>query len=241
MIAAEEISFHRTPLTLIVAGVAAALEIVCTLDDARRMQLYNDFRLGIFWQVWQGELWRPVTTTLLHGNLLHAGFNLAWWVPLASAVERRFGPARLALLTLLVAAGSTMAQYVYADYLEPDVQLQGGMVGMSGVVYGLFGFVWASRARSPDLARLARPETLRLLLGWAVFCWVATVGELMSIANMAHGVGLALGYTMGQALFARTYRGLWRAAALALLVATLGTLVGAPGHAGYEMSRLWRP
>ena len=32
-------------------------------------------------QIWSGQLWRPLTSCLLHGDILHLVFNLYWlWI-----------------------------------------------------------------------------------------------------------------------------------------------------------------
>ena len=63
------IDFNRTPVTLIIMAVSVALDLVCTFDHPRRNFYYNDAQLGIWIQIWEGQLWRPFTTTVLHGGL----------------------------------------------------------------------------------------------------------------------------------------------------------------------------
>ena len=151
MLPKPDINFQRTPVTLILAAVAVALELACTFDDAqdggRRLAYYHD-SLGILPSIWAGELWRPFTTTLLHGGLLHAAFNCYWLVIFGSALENRFGPFRTLGLIVLLGYVSTLPQFIVSNYnTGPKEQI--AVVGLSGVVYGLFGillvafFLWA--------------------------------------------------------------------------------------------------
>src|SRR5690606_15962661 len=63
-------------------------------------------------------------------------------------------------------------------------------LGMSGVVFGLFGFVWM-RSRFVPRSQFLMPRDLVVwMLGWLVICTTGFVGP---IANVAHGVGLLVG------------------------------------------------
>lgn len=240
MISSPRISFERTPFTLLLAATVVALEVVCQLEPSRRDYYYNDVRLGIFWPIWLGEIWRPFTTTLLHANLLHAAFNTYWLLVFGTAIEDRWGPWRTAPLVVLLAMVSSLDQYVLADYWQPDYQRQGGLVGLSGVVYGLFGLVWAGRRKVPGWSEVCPRDTVRLMIGWLIFCQVATWLEIMPIANAAHFGGLVQGGLIGLAAFAPRHRRWWLALAVLVAVAVLATLIAAPGHAGYEASRVYR-
>lgn len=240
MLPLPPLSFARTPFTLLVAAVVFALEVVSVLDPSRRDYYYDDLQLGIFWPIWIGQVWRPATTTLLHGNPLHMAFNAYWLVVFGTALEERWGPWRLALVTVLLAYVSTLDQYVFAEYLVSDYRQQGGMVGFSGVVYGLFGLAWAGSRRVADLAVICSRDTVRLMVGWLVFCFVATELGDLPVANAAHLGGLAQGWLIGQAVFATERRRLWLAAAGLWATVSLATLVAAPGHAGYEAAQLYR-
>ena len=113
MIAFPKLDFNRTPATLVVATAAAALEIALLLDDVqeggRRVAMYNDL-LGILPRLWAGELWRPFTTCLMHGDLLHAAFNLYWLLWFGVALEERLGSYRMLGLMVLLGYVSMMPE-----------------------------------------------------------------------------------------------------------------------------------
>ena len=128
------------------------------------------------------QLWRWFTPMLLHFSLTHLVFNLAWGLYLGRQFEQRLGGTMLVLLTLSVAMLSNAAQLVM-------VNPQFG--GMSGVVYGLFGYFWLSGLINPAQrlhisSGLAGFMLLWLLLGFFDLLWV-------SMANWAHLAGLLAG------------------------------------------------
>lgn len=223
-----EINFQRTPVTLIIAALAFALEVVSVLDPERRMFHYNELRLGIWLQVWQGEVWRPFTTTLLHGSPLHALFNIFWLVRFGSALENWFGPARMLLLIVLLAFASSMAQYTLT--FDPSY-----MVGLSGVMYGLFGMVWIGRRYVSGFQFVCDDTTVRILLAWFLIAILITNLGLMNIANVAHGAGLVFGVLYGLTAFQVRHRWTWGAISAVATVIVLATLVAAPWHPHYQL------
>ena len=239
MLPKPDINFQRTPVTLILAAVAVALELACTFDDAqdggRRLAYYND-SLGILPSIWAGELWRPFTTTLLHGGLLHAAFNCYWLVIFGSALENRFGPFRTLGLIVLLGYVSTLPQFIVSNYnTGPKEQI--AVVGLSGVVYGLFGILLVGRRWQPELNAVCDDRTVRLLVGWFVLCIFLTHFGWLPVANIAHGAGLAFGILYGLAVFDGRRRLRWAAVATVATLLVLCTLIYCPGHAGYRRQR----
>jgi membrane associated rhomboid family serine protease len=79
-----------------------------------------------------GEWYRILTVALIHGSVMHLGFNMyALWV-LGNPLEGLFGKARfLAIFFFSLVTGSLTSLY-----LNPVYQLS---VGASGALFGLFG------------------------------------------------------------------------------------------------------
>lgn len=137
--------------------------------------------------LWQ-QPWRLISPVLLHFSWLHIVFNLLWWLDLGRRIERQ---SRLLLMTLLVL--TSLAGNV-AQALQ-GVSLFGGL---SGVIYGLLGYIWViDRFNAP---RYHLPQSilvfmlLWLLLGMSGLFSVVGFG---SIANMAHLGGLVAGVVCG--------------------------------------------
>lgn len=161
------------------------------------------------------EPWRLVTSILPHGSVMHLVFNLYWMWALGTALERLVGPARYLGFVLLAAVVSSGAEWLLAS----------GGIGLSGVVYGLFGLLWTMRNK-PRYVGLVDRTTAKLFMVWFVLCIVLTYTGIMGIANFAHGFGLLIGVIVGRAMKARgTARILWAAGAAALAAAVL-TLAG---------------
>jgi len=239
MLPRPEINFQRTPVTLIIAALVAALEIVFTLDEfqrgdpVRRVTYYNDY-LGILPRIWAGEVWRPFTSTLMHGNLLHAGFNVYWLLIFGPVLEHRFGSYRTLGLIVLLGYVSMMPEYVIGSYRREEPIM---IVGLSGIVYGLFGVLWVGRRWRSELRAVCTDETTQLLLGWFVLCIVLTYLDVMRVANIAHGAGFLFGALYGLVAFDVQRRLRWVVLASVVSLLVLATLIACPGHRGYEHVR----
>jgi GlpG protein len=133
----------------------------------------------------KGQVWRLVTPIFIHFGLLHLLFNSMLLRDLGSLIEMRFGSVYFGGLVLALAVGSNLGQ---AFWSSPNFG------GMSGVDYGLFGFLWI-RGRCDRFATWRIPSnTVFMLLGWFVLC---LVGIIPNVANAAHAVGLGLGMAWG--------------------------------------------
>jgi len=234
MIPTPEINFNRTPVTLILAALALALEIISTLDPERRVMYLVDFKLGMWSYIWMWEIWRPFTSAVLHINFIHAIFNVYWLAVFGPTIENWLGSYRTLGLIVLLAYVSSLAQYVYGNWLNADIHAHGSGVGLSGVVYGLFGLLWVGSWYRAELRLICNPQTVQLFIAWFFFCVAVTYLDWMRFGNLAHAAGWAQGMLLGMAIFKKSQR-LWWASAAALFAALmLGTLIAAPGHAGYE-------
>ena len=68
--------------------------------------------------------------------------------------------------------------------------------GLSGVGYGLFGYLWMRVVHDPGCGLLLTRSMVFVSLGWFFLC---LTGALGSVANMAHTVGLVLGMCVAYA------------------------------------------
>ena len=138
------------------------------------------------------ELWRLVTPIFLHFGIMHLLFNMLWLHDLGSSLETRYGTPRFAGMVLIIAILSVLAQSVAPITWGPfSGGWRGG--GMSGVVYGLLGFIWVRMRLDPSSRLFLHPTTLMLMIGWLFVCVALTQSGSMSIANLAHVVGLLVG------------------------------------------------
>lgn len=137
-------------------------------------------------EISRGEFWRLFTPVLVHGGELHLLLNLMWLLDLGSMIEGRQGTGRLGLLVLVTAVLSNLGQY----YLTGSPWF----CGLSGVVYGLLGYIWMRGKFDPASGLFLHPHTVAMMLIWFALCFTGLLGP---IANGSHAVGLILGVTWG--------------------------------------------
>ncbi len=136
-------------------------------------------------EVRHGQVWRLVTPIFLHFNLLHLAFNMFWLFDLGGAIERRLGSVYLGILILALAITSNTGQYMLAGPM---------FGGMSGVVYGLLGYIWMKSRFDPGSGFYLRSSTVTMMLIWLLLCFTGLLGP---IANGAHTIGLLVGTAWG--------------------------------------------
>ncbi|OPZ15678.1 MAG: Rhomboid protease GlpG [candidate division BRC1 bacterium ADurb.BinA364] len=145
---------------------------------------------------WQGQLWRLPLNTLHHDSFFHLFFNLYWIWLLGAPCELALGTARYAAFLLGAAAATTAAS---ETFYEPNA------IGLSGVVYAVFGLMLFLRKRNMLCASAMRPATVNILLIWLGLCVPLTLAGALPVANVAHFSGLGYGLAAGWA-FDRPFR-----------------------------------
>lgn len=185
-------------------------------------------------RAFHGEPWRLITSALPHADILHLAFNAYWVWVFGSRIETVFGSFRTAALMAVLAAGSGEAEYALLD----------GGIGLSGVNYGLFGFLWLLGKRDARFHGVVDRRTTELFAGWFLLCIVLTMADILPVANIAHAAGALLGLLVGAAVTAgsRLRRGLlWCALALSLAATTAGSAAGRryvnfSPHVGHDLA-----
>jgi len=151
-----------------------------------------------FSDLWRGQVWRIFTPMLIHFGLLHIVFNMWWLRDLGTQIERHSSSVLLGVMVLVISGVSNTAQYLFTG--SPFFG------GMSGVVYGLFGYIWIRRRYDPGCGLVMPGQTVIWMIGFYVLCWTGAVGP---VANVAHTGGLVVGALWG-ALAAGLHRKLLR-------------------------------
>ena len=137
------------------------------------------------------EYWRFITPIFLHFGFFHLVFNaLLFWV-IGQKLEYLLGSLRLSGSIVFIAVTSNIGQY-----LENGASLFGGL---SGVVYGLLGFIWISQKLSPVQVLLIPQGLFGFMMVWLILGLTGAVNLFIeaSIANGAHFVGLISGIVLG--------------------------------------------
>jgi GlpG protein len=134
-------------------------------------------------EIMKGEIWRLFTPIFIHFGLIHLAFNMLWLWDLGNMVEDRKGTLFLAVFILIVSGSSNWVQYLMAGPV---------FGGMSGVVYGLLGYIWMKGKYDPASRLALHKMTVIMMIGWFFLCFF-----LPNVANWVHGVGLMVGIAWG--------------------------------------------
>ena len=134
-------------------------------------------------------LWTLFTMTLVHSRtqITHIVFNLMAFSVLGRLLETLYGSFRYAVLLIVLAWVASAAQI--------DVEHNVG-IGISGVIYGVFGFMIGASPNNPFLWWFVK-KNAPMLIGWAVLCVVLTQMHVLAIGNGAHFGGLIYGIIYG--------------------------------------------
>ena len=186
-----------------IGPVTASLMAICVLvfvftgfgDDARATALLTFIPIefvkgkpyyGDVSTIWTAQPWRLFTPMFLHFGWLHIAFNLWWLKDLGTAIERVFSSRYLLMLVLCIA--------LFSHALEYLVSGPTAFGGMSGVVYGLFAFIWIRGRLDPSFPYRMPQVLVTFMLLWLALGFVGFIGH---IANWVHLGGLIVGAAWG--------------------------------------------
>ncbi|MES2068729.1 MAG: rhomboid family intramembrane serine protease [Pseudomonadota bacterium] len=180
---------RNASVTIILIAICAAVAVLSGLGTSQAVLQYlyiaspgsNGYE-----DVMNGQVWRLLTPIFIHFGIVHAVFNLMWIWDLGRMIESIKGAWFYSVFVLLVGIASNVAQYsfTHSPYFG----------GMSGVVYGLLGYVWMQARYRPRLGFELHKNTVIMMLVWFVVCWTGLLGP---IANWAHTAGLVIGVAAG--------------------------------------------
>ncbi len=182
--------FSGIPLiTLLMVGISVLVYALMNLGMEHILVgplLISEYVRPTLPEIQQGEWWRLVTPMFLHFSIFHIVFNMLWTWELGRMIEWQQGAWLLAILVSAISVISNLAQYLVSGPL---------FGGMSGVIYGLFGYAWVQSLTNPRFRVRINPVIIKLMLGWFVLCWSGLLEIFfgLNVANTAHSAGLASG------------------------------------------------
>ena len=185
--------FHRrglspVPVTWLFIGVSVVVTLLAHMPAWAPVisKLYFSGYLGTtFPEIRAGQVWRLVTPVFLHGGLLHLLFNMIWLYQLGGQIEAQESSRYCAVMVLVLAMLCNTGQYLVSGPL---------FVGMSGVVYGLLGYIWMMTRFQAGTRYILAQQTVMFMLVWLGLC---LVGIIPHVANTEHVLGLLLGVVWG--------------------------------------------
>ena len=173
---------HAGWVTLTVFALCWLVFIASVLGLARPafqlLHFYPELTLDAFFE----SPLRLLGPALFHFSWLHIVFNTMWWWQLGGSVERILGKGALINLFLVTALFSNLGQFIVTG---PNFG------GLSGVVYGLVGYVWWYGWLAPEKGLLISKPIIGFLLFWLVLGYVDVLP--VNMANTAHLLGLVSG------------------------------------------------
>lgn len=192
---------RRTPLALLVVALGAVGALVVdwwpqavhwfTLQDFHAIDGGRAGFESFATMQEEGQYWRLLTPVFLHFGLLHIVFNGLWVWEFGRRIELQSGSLGFLLLFVVVAVGSNVGQYLWSG---PTL-----FGGLSGVVYGLLGYIWLRGLLAPDPLLWMPRSIIVFMLVWLVLCLVGVIDLFLDggVANGAHVAGLTIGAALG--------------------------------------------
>lgn len=189
-------SWGSIPVTVILIALSVLVAVVTRLGDDTSsvtfLYITDVFFEGTsasynptFHFLANGEIWRLFTPMFLHFGFLHVLFNMQWMTELGPTIERKHGSAYFIILVLFISGVSNAAQFV----------LNGPLFGgMSGVVYGLLGFLWIRGKCDPYYGMQLNSRTVVMMVIWF---FLGLFQLIPNMANTVHGAGLLCGMLWG--------------------------------------------
>ena len=183
---------RRAPMVMTLIGLSILLGLLSGLGELRDGQImrtlgFADINTYLktgdgLQQIRQGQIWRLVTPIFLHGGALHLIFNMYWLYILGIQVEVLKGTVRFGLIVLAIAVISNLAQFFIGG--GPN------FYGMSGVVFGILGYIWIKQQYEPASGFQLQSFTFFFLI---IFMVIGFLGVIGGVANWAHLGGLLSG------------------------------------------------
>ena len=133
----------------VMVGIFAVELLADTLDPTLSLGFMGALNPAL---VAQGQVWRIVTATLLHGSLLHVGMNLFVLWRIGDLVERILGTPRFIVLYTFSGICGSLLSLVFLG--------EGSSIGASGAIWG----VMTAQLVLSYRAKEALPEAVRKVM-----------------------------------------------------------------------------
>ena len=128
---------------------------------------------------------------LIHFSFAHLAFNCLWLYVLGEKIELYDGHIKFITLVVFSSLAANYTQYIFSES-----SLFGGL---SGVIYGMFGFCMIIELETKNERYGLPPAIYLFMLVWMLlgFLGILTIFGFGNIANYAHLGGLVAGIIFG--------------------------------------------
>lgn len=187
------ISFREFPLTILILALICLIFLgqqigLVVLDDwLMQPKFWSGEKFDLF-SFWQNEVYRWWSPALIHLSLMHLIMNGFWWWVLGREVEARDGHVMLVLLSFVFAIGAGFAQYLAVGPY---------FAGLSGVVYGLMGWVWSRQTFKGSQYQIPAWLFPFMIITMLVMMLVDGAGMDLRIGHESHLAGAVIGVLLG--------------------------------------------
>ena len=150
----------------------------------------------------RGEVWRLITPTFLHFNILHIVFNGLWIWEFGRRLESYFSTLNYLLIFFITALGANVIQFIMAG--------DAPFGGLSGVVYGYMGVLFVASRIAPSNVLTVPPGIFGFMLVWLALGVFGVIDLFIpgpaAVGNGAHLGGLLSGLLLGYLLLIKANR-----------------------------------
>lgn len=220
------------------SGTKAHLVIVIVTLAVTVFQFANEDKTGGFVyealslqlpMVWDGEWWRMLSVSLVHGGPFHIFMNLYFIWQIGQLYEKLSGPISFLAVYVVSVLGGSIACLLFGDVFT-------GVVGASGGGFGLMGAILAMMyARVGSVRAVMRSQFGNQLV--ILLLANVAISFLPSVSALGHFGGLVAGMLTGY-LIERYQSGFMArlekigAGMLAVMLLALGVYATMPVHRG---------
>ncbi|MBT8213046.1 MAG: rhomboid family intramembrane serine protease [Acidimicrobiia bacterium] len=179
-------SFETSPVTFSIIGLTVLVFFFTSVipsgagDDLWRQLVFFGPLIE------DGEIWRMLTVTLLHGSFLHIGFNMYALYLFGPLLERQTGSVPFATMYLASAAAGSLASLLFGEAVPA--------VGASGAIFGLFGawlFVSYKIRSTPAGRAMFNQLSVLLAINLALPFFVSRIDWRAHLGGLAGGILIA--------------------------------------------------
>jgi rhomboid protease GluP len=154
-------------------------------------------------ELFQGQIWRALTSTFVHYGLIHIGLNLIAFYQLGRMIESWYGSGQFLGVYVLTGGGGNLLSAAVRRALGSDPNIASG--GGSTVIMGLVGLCavvgWRSRSRDGDWMR----NVMLLAIALTVALGLILIGVqrgfprsgIPALDNWGHACGTLMGVFLG--------------------------------------------
>lgn len=169
--------------------ITKTIAIVClatyALTMITRQDLLSNGALNIS-KVLKGQVWRIVTSPILHVNFFHLISNVNTLLCIGPLTEKRWGTSGFAKVAALSIIADVLVKAVF--------KIEYAAVGLSGVLYGMGGALIITSGKG---FQVNLKSSLKLLTFEVIFGVIIEKAGIMRVDHLAHLSGYVAGLIFG--------------------------------------------